>query len=176
MKMIWFSSIRRSRLALIMTLLFAFLMLPVVYAYISYIPEDSGNFYEGATALNSIYGTGRGNHADRYCPKSTTNCPNSAWGMWDLPDNEPTGTYRYKVWIPQQGTPYDATVRYYIVGYGSSHTKTVNQESYADEWVDLGTRYSRGANLDGRVTLANTNCVTGCVYGEIWWDDLEYSR
>ncbi len=171
------SNTRKFLLAMFIALsLVIMVSLPFVYAASAEIADVSAQ--SSGSPLNlQASSSFKGGLAHNYCSNHPTRCSNSVWGMWDIPNYRPAATYSFEAWIPLNGLPADATVKYYVSGYtGYSHwTPVINQENYANVWVWLGSEYATGSGYLGQVTLYNTCYGVNCTYTEVWWDNVKYS-
>lgn len=156
-------------LTALLTLLIA---MPVLASMIVYITESASTWSAGGTKWN-ITSTGRGGHAYQYLLYAGGN--GFSWGRWGILLGEPTTTYYWWVWIPANGGPWDATVKYTISGTPSSTSINVNQNAWANQWVYLGPT---NTNANGSIYMDNA-CVPGanCVNTyQVWWDDIMYQH
>jgi len=156
---------------IIIILMAAFVtMLMTQYAFASpivYVAENTSGFYKTGTMWDNTSTHDRGGHAYQYLVKSASSV--NSTGKWFTQAGTHNPTY-FWVWLPLNGGSLDASVKYQVTDvYGSSFYITVNQESYADQWVYLG--YTN--NVGSFVKLPNTCGVSSCGSNmQVWWDDM----
>ncbi len=153
--------VSRILIAIFVALVIAsFISLPA-YAVIVYLEEGSSQWAGYGNLWDFSYTGGNGYSS----------------GRWRVYSWEPATTYWWWVWIPSNGGSYDAVVNYTVYsGSSDSLTKTVNQQSYANQWVymDRGLNGNSGGNI-----FMDNSCVPGwgCSWNyQVWWDDVMYQH
>jgi len=76
------------------------------------------------------------------------------FGKWTPPISN-AGNYEVLAFIPGSNATTTAA-RYQITHFGQQHTRVVNQSSYQDEWVSLGTYYFNGGGNECVFLYDNT--------------------
>jgi len=110
---------------------------------------DSGN------GFGTVYSLGNYRHT---WYTYTTTGPVVNWGRW-TPNLPRSGLYEVKVYIP---SGYNAYVRYRVYHRGGVTDVWVNQASYSNQWVSLGTyEFDAGYSPSNSLTLGDTSNVSG---------------
>jgi hypothetical protein len=110
---------------------------------------DSGN------GFGTVYSLGNYKHT-WYTYTTTGSVVN--WGRW-TPNLPRSGLYEVKVYIP---SGYNAYVRYRVYHRGGVTDVWVNQASYSNQWVSLGTyEFDAGYSPSNSLTLGDTSNVSG---------------
>jgi hypothetical protein len=110
---------------------------------------DSGN------GFGTVYSLGNYRHT-WYTYTTTGSVVN--WGRW-TPNLPRSGLYEVKVYIP---SGYNAYVRYRVYHRGGVTDVWVNQASYSNQWVSLGTyEFDAGYSPSNSLTLGDTSDVSG---------------
>ncbi len=161
---------KHSLLRILLASMTVFLLTSTVYA--SYTISETGSRFVRAGTMWDITSTGLYGHAYQYLQYAySQNSPSS--GSWFVNSGEPSGQYHWWAYIPlNKGTP-DAIVDYQLKP--TSTTTVVNQESYMNTWVYLG---SISGTSSSYVTMDNS-CVgvLECDWTrQVWWDDLLFHR
>jgi hypothetical protein len=163
----------KSRLVItsFVALLVALIATPVFAVTTIDVPDGVAGFWVASGTKNTS-ALGMGNHAFWYY--SATGGNTVSWGRWLVQPSRPPSSVNltFWAWIPMNGLPNDAVVKYYICTTDCNVYKVVDQESVVG-WTLLGTR---NGNDTSSLWLDNY-CVSGwaCNAGyQVWWDDMQY--
>ncbi len=158
---------KKTILRILLATIITFILTSTVSA--SYTISETGGYFTQWGTKWDITSTGLYGHAYQYL--QDTYAHNSAsYGRWSVNSGEPSGQYYWWAYIPQNAGALDA-----IIDYHGNITKVVNQESYANTWVYLG---SNSGNSSAYVDMDNS-CVSGYICDwtrQVWWDDVLFHR
>jgi hypothetical protein len=112
------------------------------------VDNDSSRFTWGGPNGNRYLGPG--GYGSSFWTYNTTSNPIN-FGQW-TPPIAAAGNYEVFAFIPGSNATTTAA-RYRVCHYGEQQSRVLNQNSYHNEWVSLGTYYFKGGGNNECVTL-----------------------